>query len=128
MNGLVIAIVGFLAAVIGSMGLGGGGILLLYISAFTDIPQLKAQGINLIFFLPIGAVSLYFHIKNRLIDKKAALLTVASAVPTAVLGAFLASAVSQNLLRKGLAIFLFFLGARELVGSFKKKEKQKKCQ
>ena len=34
MNGFLMAIVGFFAAVIGSMGLGGGGILLLYISAF----------------------------------------------------------------------------------------------
>ena len=123
MNGFLMAVVGFFAAVIGSMGLGGGGILFLYISAFTDIPQLKAQGINLIFFLPIGAVSLFFHIKNRLVDKKAALLTVVSAIPTAVLGAFLASLVSQNLLRKGLAVFLFFLGAREFIGSFKKKRR-----
>lgn len=123
MNGLIMALVGFFAAIIGSMGLGGGGILLLYISAFTDIAQLRAQGINLIFFLPIGAVSLYFHIKNRLIDKKAATITALSAVPSAILGAFAASYVSQSLLRKGLAIFLFFLGARELIGSFKKKEK-----
>ncbi len=123
MNGFVMALVGFLAAIIGSMGLGGGGILLLYISAFTDIEQLRAQGINLIFFLPIGAVSLYFHIKNRLIDKKAAIITALCAVPSAVLGALAACYVSQNLLRKGLAVFLFFLGARELIGSFKKKEK-----
>ena len=122
MNGFVMAIVGFFAAVIGSMGLGGGGILLLYISAFTDIEQLRAQGINLIFFLPIGAVSLYFHIKNRLINKKAAIITAISAVPSAVLGSLAASFVSQNLLRKGLAVFLFFLGARELIGSFKNKK------
>ena len=124
MNELLMAIVGFFAAIIGSMGLGGGGILLLYISAFTDIPQLKAQGINLIFFLPIGAVSLFFHIKNRLIDKKAALLTVLTAVPGALAGAFLASSVNQDILRKGLAVFLFFLGAKELIGSFKKQNKR----
>ena len=126
MNGLIMAIVGFFAAIIGSMGLGGGGILLLYISAFTDIPQLKAQGINLLFFLPIGLVSLCFHIKNRLVDKKAALLTVVSAVPAAVAGAFLASSVNQDILRKGLAVFLFFLGVRELIGSFKKKDSYRK--
>ena len=123
MNGLIMALVGFLAATISAMGLGGGGILLLYISAFTDIEQLRAQGINLIYFLPIGAVSLYFHIKNRLIDKKAAIITAICAAPSAVLGAFLASLISPDLLRKGLAIFLFFLGAREFIGSFKKKDR-----
>lgn len=123
MNGIMQAIVGFFAAVIGSMGLGGGGVLLMYISAFTDISQLKAQGINLIFFLPIGAVSIFFHIKNRLINKKTALLTVLTAVPGAVAGAFLSGVVSQDLLRKGLAIFLFVLGARELFSSFKNNKK-----
>ena len=121
---VVSLIVGFAAAVIGSMGLGGGGVLLLYISAFTDISQLKAQGINLIFFLPIGLVSLLFHIKNRLINKKAAILTAITAAPMAALGAFLSGSVNEGMLRKALALFLFVLGAKELIASFRK---QKKC-
>jgi len=124
MNGFLEAVVGFFAAIIGSMGLGGGGVLLMYISAFTSTDQLKAQGINLLFFLPIGVVSVFFHIKNRLINKKAALFTILTAVPGAVLGSFLSGAVDQNLLRKALAIFLFILGAREFVSSFKKQQKR----
>ena len=54
-------IAGLLAGVIGAMGLGGGAVLIMYLSLLADIPQLKAQGINLIFFLPIAlvAVSVY---------------------------------------------------------------------
>ena len=48
MNFFVKSIVGFIAAVISAMGMGGGGILLIYLSAITNTPQLKAQGINLL--------------------------------------------------------------------------------
>ncbi len=124
MNGWIQAIVGFFAAVISSMGMGGGGILLIYLSAFTKTPQLKAQGINLIFFIPIALVSLFFHIRNGFIKKKAALFMILSAVPFALLGAFLSGNIHGDLLRKGLALFLLILGVKEIILSFKKKEKR----
>ena len=117
-------IVGFLAAVISAMGMGGGGILLIYLSAFTTTPQLKAQGINLIYFIPIAIVSLVFHIKNGFIKKKESLFMIASAVPAAALGAFLSGNIDQDILRKGLALFLLFLGLKEIITSFRKKEKR----
>ena len=124
MNAFLCAVIGFFAAIIGSMGLGGGGVLLMYLSAFTDTEQLKAQGINLIFFIPIAAVSVFLNFKNKLIDKKAALICAISALPTALLGSFLSGLFDKNLLRKALAIFLLVLGLRELIGSFKKKKER----
>ncbi len=114
------SLIGFASAFIASMGLGGGGVLMLYLSAFTNISQLKAQGINLIFFLPIGLASILTHLKNKLINKKIALLMILGAVPFAALGASLSPLVSQDVLRKILAAFLFFLGAREFINSFRK--------
>ncbi len=124
MNGALQAIVGFFAAVISSMGMGGGGILLIYLSAFTNTPQLKAQGINLLFFIPIALVSIFFHIRNGFIKKKAALFMILAAVPSALLGAYLSGNIHGDLLRKGLAIFLLILGVKEIILSFKKKEKR----
>lgn len=119
MNIALNSIIGFLAAVIGSMGLGGGGVLLMYLSAFTDTDQLKAQGINLVFFIPIAVISVIINLKNRLIDKKAAVICALSSVATAILGAYLSLQVDKELLRKILAVFLLILGVRELISSFK---------
>lgn len=113
---------GFFAAVIGAMGMGGGGVLLLYLAAFTDTPQLTAQGINLLFFLPIAALSMALHFKNRLLRWRIAGFTVLTAVPGAVLGAVLSGTATPGLLRKALAVFLLCLGVGEVVGSFRKKE------
>lgn len=63
-------LVGILTGATASMGLGGGFILLVYLSVFTEIPQDIAQGINLLFFLPIALLSLVIHIKNKLTDLK----------------------------------------------------------
>lgn len=123
MNIVISSAVGFLAAVIGSMGLGGGGVLLMYLSAFTDTDQLKAQGINLVFFIPIAIISVIINLKNRLIDKKAALICALSATATAVLGAYLSLQMDRALLRKILAVFLLILGVRELISSFENKKR-----
>ena len=44
-------IVGTLIALLSGMGVGGGGLFAVYLSMFTDIPQLSVQGYNLLFFL-----------------------------------------------------------------------------
>ena len=69
---LAAALAGFAAGALGAMGLGGGGVLLLYL-ALTGTGQLAAQGVNLTFFLPIAALSLVLHRKNGLVDLPAAL-------------------------------------------------------
>ena len=42
---------GLLSGIIGAMGLGGGAVLIIYLSLFTETEQLKSQGINLLFFI-----------------------------------------------------------------------------
>ncbi len=123
MNILTQLIVGFFAAVISAMGMGGGGILLIYLSAFTPLSQLKSQGINLLFFIPIALVSIFFHNKNKLLRKKAAAYIIISAVPAAALGAFVSGSLDEGFMRKALALFLLILGLKEIIVSFKKEKK-----
>ena len=54
------------AGALGAMGLGGGGVLLLWLSLL-GMDQLTAQGVNLFFILPVGAVGLWLHRKNGLV-------------------------------------------------------------
>ena len=52
---------GLFSGILGSMGLGGGAVLVIYLSLFTETKQLTAQGINLLFFIPIAAVSVIIY-------------------------------------------------------------------
>ena len=105
---------GFGSAVLASMGMGGGSILILYLTLVAGVAQREAQGINLLFFLPIGAVSLWLHLRQNRVDKQA----VRQFLPTGLLGAALGTAAAlwldQDLLRRGFAVFLLCIGLRQL--------------
>ncbi|WP_040197702.1 sulfite exporter TauE/SafE family protein [Candidatus Soleaferrea massiliensis] len=121
MIGLIIA--AFFAAIAGSLGLGGGGILLLYLTAFADYEQLKAQGINLIFFIPCAIIALIIHAKNKLIEWKATLVCGITGLAGVALGFYLAGLFDPKWLGKAFAVFLLFLGLKEL---FHREKDQKK--
>ena len=72
MNFIISSVVGLASGILASMGMGGGFILVVYLALFTDIAQKGAQGINLLFFMPITILAVFIHIKNKLIDVKTA--------------------------------------------------------
>lgn len=111
---LITGVVSLLSGVAASMGLGGGFILLVYLTVFADMPQMEAQWINLIFFLPIGGLALFFHIKNRLIEKKVVLPAVLAGLVGAAGGAALAHFLGNEILTKIFAVFLAVIGVKEL--------------
>lgn len=107
-------IVGALSGIIASMGLGGGFVLLVWLTLFQDVPQRTAQGINLLFFLPIALISIILHSRAKLIDKKLVLSLIPGGIIGAVLGTIGSQALGNELLRKLYAIFLLAFGLREL--------------
>ena len=60
----------FLSSLVAAMGLGGGTVLLLYLSFFSTLSQPQMQSLNLLLFLPAAALSLFFHWKNKLIFRQ----------------------------------------------------------
>ena len=82
------------------MGVGGGGLFVIYLSLVTDTPQLAAQGLNLLFFLFSAGASLIIHVQKRKILWWAVGLMIVTAIPGAIVGTFLAEYVSGGLLRK----------------------------
>lgn len=109
------AIVGFLTGVVASMGLGGGFILMIWLTAFAGVQQKTAQGINLVFFLPIALLSLIMHIKGGLVNKTLVKKYILGGVAGAVLGTIASQIVAGELLRKLYAMFLLAFGIRELL-------------
>jgi len=116
MSGWMMAsIAGFLAGMAGAMGLGGGSILLLYLTLIAGVGQSMAQGINLMFFLPCGLVSVIFSLRSGLIDKRQALTGIALGLPGAVAGCLLAGWLGGDWLRKLFGVYMLALGLRELL-------------
>lgn len=122
MNFMSASIVGFLSGILASMGLGGGFVLVVYFAVFTDFVQKGAQGINLLFFIPITVIAVIIHIKNRLIDIKTALICSAFGILAVVGGFYLAQNIDNEWLRKAFAVFIIISGLKDLLGKNKKSE------
>lgn len=108
------AVVGALSGVIASMGLGGGFVLLIWLTLHDGMHQRQAQGVNLLFFLPIALISVVMHLRSGLIDKRLVLAMIPGGVAGAVLGALASQMVGNDILRKIYTVFLLFFGLREL--------------
>lgn len=109
------------AGLLGSMGLGGGGILMLYLGAVGTAQRLS-QGINLVFILPVGLVGLLFHRKNNLVDTTLLLPILAGGAVGAAIGFAIAANLPEELLRRLFGLLLLALGTREIVTAAKMKK------
>ncbi len=109
---------GLFSGILGSMGLGGGGILIIYLSLFTKTPQLTAQGINLLFFIPIGILSVIIYTVKKQIKWKTTIKIAIFGIVGAILGIFLADFLGGDITRKIFGGLLIIMGVLEI---FKKK-------
>ncbi len=107
-------IAGIVSGILGAMGFGGGGVLILYLTLYKDLPQAASQGINLLFFIPSAVLAIIFHIKNRLIDKKAALIYIGYGLIGVALGFLLLNRLDDKTLRIIFAVILIAVGAKDL--------------
>lgn len=118
---IIAAIVSGMAA---SLGIGGGGILIIYLTLFASMEQLKAQGLNLLFFIPCGIIAIIIHLKNKLIVKEYSVLVISGGVVGALVGNYLATVINTAILSKMFAVFIILIGLRELLTKPKIKEKK----
>lgn len=108
-------LIGLLTGVLSGFGIGGGSLLILYLTSFAGVNQYRAGGINLLYFIFCAPAALISHIKNRLIEKKAAILCTVSGVATAIGASFAASIMDVSLLRRCFGVFLLYIGVKELL-------------
>ena len=55
----------FLISALMGMGVGGGGLFVIYLTLCLSYPQILAQGTNLFFFVIAGVASIFYHFKKR---------------------------------------------------------------
>lgn len=104
----------FFTGIFASLGLGGGMILILYMTIFAGFTQLDAQGINLIFFIPTALLAVIMHTRNKLVRWKKIIPAIICGCITAAAGCILAKHLGNEYLTKIFAVFVFITGIKEL--------------
>ena len=107
---------GAVTGVLSGFCVGGGTLLLVYMTAFAGLEQQTAQGINLLYFLPAALLALPSHLKNGYLEKPALLPAIAAGLVCSGLGAWAATGMDSTLLRKCFGGFLVLVGLWQLLG------------
>ena len=111
---LLPVLAGGVTGVLSGFGVGGGTLLLVYMTVFAGLDQHLAQGINLLYFLPAGLMALPSHVKNGYLAKSVLLPAIAAGLLLAAIAAWIATELEVGVLRKCFGGFLIVIGAMEL--------------
>ena len=109
--GVLLAV--FIAALSG-MGVGGGGLLVIWLVLIAKLPSRTAQSINLVFFVISAFSALPVHLRHRTFPKGQLLLLTAAAIPGVFVGCHLASCLSEDVTRRIFGYFLLLSGGMQL--------------
>ncbi|MBP3272345.1 MAG: sulfite exporter TauE/SafE family protein [Ruminococcus sp.] len=111
---LLFVLIGFFSGMTASMGLGGGSILILFLTMVLNYEQKTAQGVNLLFFIPIALFSTIVYIKNGIIEWKKIIPTIITGMISSFISANILVKMSSSLLRKTFGAFILIIGIKTL--------------
>lgn len=126
MSWAIEVLIGALTGVLSGFGVGGGTLLLLWMTAAEGMRQAQAGGVNLLYFITCALPAIFGHIKNGLIEGKAALWCTLAGVPACIAASFIAAEMDTDLLKRCFGAFILVIGVKELL--YKPKDSEKPAQ
>ena len=110
----VSVVIGSLLGFLTGMGVGGGSLLILWLTLALGMDQATARGINLLFFLPASAICCAFRLRQGSLNLRNCLPAIVSGCIAAAVASWVSGWVDTALLRKPFGILLLATGLREL--------------
>lgn len=106
----VAVVLGFLAG----LGVGGGSLLMLWLTTIMHIEYADARTINLLFFLPTALITTLFHRKQGSVNIRKVLPGIISACICAGIFTIIGRQMDTAILKKLFGGILILTGLREL--------------
>ncbi len=106
--------VGTVLGFLSGLGVGGGSLLILWLTLVLGMEHSAARGINLAFFLPAAVISCLFRWKQGAVEWKTILPAVIAGCIAAAVFSWVGLRIDLELLRKLFGGLLILTGLREL--------------
>ena len=103
-------LLGFLAGI----GIGGGSLLILWLTLVLNLEHNTARIINLLFFIPTALISSYFRRKQKMLHLKEVMPAIIAGCLSAAIFAILSKQLDIGILRKIFGCLLLLTGLKEL--------------
>lgn len=110
----VMLIVGTALGFLAGLGIGGGSLLILWLTMVLGMDHTMARSINLLFFLPSALIACFFRWKQGCIDWKRILPAIACGCVSAAVFSWVGTQLDLTLLKKLFGGLLILTGLREL--------------
>lgn len=110
----IMILVGVLLGFLSGIGVGGGSLLMLWLTLVLQLEHIAARNINLLFFIPSALIASAFRWKQGALDIKKILPAIAAGCICAALFSWVSAHLDITLLRKLFGVLLLATGVREL--------------
>lgn len=110
----VILIVGTILGFLSGLGIGGGSLLILWLTMALNMDPGTARGINLLFFIPSALAACFFRIRQGRLNLAKILPAILSGCIAAAIFSWLSTVVDASVLKKLFGLVLIAAGLREL--------------
>lgn len=107
-------IVGTLLGFLSGLGVGGGSLLILWLTLVLDFDHAAARTFNLLFFIPSALIASLFRWKQGALDLKKVLPAIIGGCISAACMSVLSKHMDTSSLKKLFGILLLITGLREL--------------
>lgn len=109
-NLLIGTLLGFLTG----LGVGGGSLLMMWLTLGMGTDPVTARGINLLFFLPSALVACGFRWRQGVLELRKVFPAIASGAAAAAVFSWIGLQITGDTLKKGFGVLLILTGLREL--------------
>lgn len=113
-NLFVMIAVGSILGFLSGLGVGGGSLLMIWLTLVLNMEHNVARSINLIFFIPSAIIASLFRWKQGSLKPKKILPTVIGGCISAAVFSVLSSHIDITLIKKLFGFLLLLTGIREL--------------
>lgn len=115
-------ILGTVLGFLSGLGVGGGSLLMLWLTVVLNYPQDTARQINLLFFLPCSLIACIFRRYQGYLNLRKAYPAIIAGCVSACIFSSIGSNLDTSLLKKLFGALLLYTGIRELF--YKQKPKR----
>lgn len=110
----VCSIMGILFGFLAGIGIGGGSLLMLWLTLIVGMAPFEARCINLMFFIPTALCASLFRWKQGTLDIKKLALPILLGSAAAGIFSWISGSIDTELLKKVFGVLLLFTGIKEL--------------
>ena len=111
----VILVVGTVLGFLSGLGIGGGSLLILWLTMALQTDPLTARSINLLFFIPSALVACAIRLKQGNLKLRPLLPAILAGCAAAAVFSWISTIVDTEILKKLFGAVLVAAGVRELL-------------